>query len=158
MRFISTYQQTTKCDSSGDQACFAREPTLLELELSYGLGRHVDLLGELDLGLEQDFSTTANSDNGPHLVRLAPGLRFWFGETRHTRIFVTAEAMFDLSDYRDSSGKGLGNDFGIRSVDGFEYDFNRKVGVYLYAAETAGFVRWFDIELEAGFGVQLRYP
>jgi hypothetical protein len=158
MRFISTYSQSTKCDSAGDQACFAREPTLLEFELSYGLGRHVDLLAEIDLGLEQDFSTTANTDNGPHLVRLDPGLRFWFGESRHTRIFVTAEALFDLSDYRNSSDQSLGNDFGLRSVDGFQYDFNRKFGVYIYGAETVGLVRWLDLELEAGFGMQLRYP
>jgi hypothetical protein len=157
MRFISTYNASTSCDANGGRACFAREPTALELELAYGLDKHIDLLAEFDLGLEQDFSS-APQIAGPHIVRLSPGFRVFFAQDHHLRGFATVQAVFDFSDYKDSGGMSLGNDFGVRSIDAFVYDINRSVGVYIYAGETFMFDRWFDLELEAGLGVQLRYP
>jgi hypothetical protein len=158
MRFISTYDAGTVCDTAGDRACFAREPVTLELELAYGIDKHIDLLAEFALGLESDFASTAQPTGGPHIVRLSPGFRFFFAQDHHTRAFATVQAVFDFSDYKNSAGASLGNDFGVRNVNAYMYDFNRSFGAYLFAGETLMFDRWFDLELEAGLGVQLRYP
>jgi hypothetical protein len=157
VRFLSTYQQTTTCNDTGDRACFARVPTVLELEVAYGLDRRIDVLGEIGIGLEQDFSSVS-SIAGPHEVRLSPGLRFYFGQSKHTKLFATVQVVFDFSDYKSDTGGSLGNDFGFRNVNAFLYDINKSVGVYVFGGETFEFARWFDVELEAGVGVQLRYP
>lgn len=158
MRFLSTYQQTTPCDDTGDRACFAREPFTLELEAAYGIDSRIDVLAEISFGLEQDFSSIPQIDNGPHLVRLSPGFRFFFGQSKNSKLFATIQAVFDFSEYKDAGGMSLGNDFGLRNINAFMYDVNHSFGFYLFGGETFGFARWFDVELEAGVGVQLRYP
>ena len=66
--------------------------------------------------------------------------------------------MFDFSDYKSDTGGSLGTDFGVRNINGFLYDINKSVGVYVFVGETLEFARWFDVELEAGIGIQGRYP
>ena len=50
------------------------------------------------------------------------------------------------------------NDFGMRNSNGLMYDAIRNVGFYFQFGETIGFARWFRIELDAGLGVQVRFP
>ena len=43
-------------------------------------------------------------------------------------------------------------------MNGLWFDLDRSYGAYVYVGETAMFARWLSFELEAGFGVQARYP
>ena len=54
--------------------------------------------------------------------------------------------------------QSLGDDVGIRWLEGFWVDLHRAYGFYVYVGETAEFVRWIDGEIEAGIGIQGRYP
>jgi hypothetical protein len=132
---------------------------LLGVELAYGVHKRIDVLFELDLGLESDFSPTAvSSKDGPHPVKMSLGARRFFSEGEHSKLFATGQVVLDLSGYDDAAGSGRGNDFGLRNLNGFWYDIQREYGAYVYFGETATFARWFDFEVELGVGIQGRYP
>ena len=65
---------------------------------------------------------------------------------------------FDFSGYKNGAGASLGNDFGVRGMEGVWIDLHRTYGFYLYLGETASVARWFLFELEGGVGFQGRYP
>jgi hypothetical protein len=91
-------------------------------------------------------------------VRLSPGVRYFFSEGETTKLFTTAQVMFDFSSYKDVTGADKGNDLGLRNLNGLWFDVGHSIGAYVYAGETVAFARWLDLELEVGVGAQLRYP
>jgi hypothetical protein len=165
LRGIATYSDKDYCGTTSGSTttgnapvCIGREPIALDLEMAYGLGKRVDVLLEMRLGIERDFASSSTNNNGPHVVRLSPGIRYFFSESKSTKLFTTAQAMFDFSDYKDVNNMGRGNDIGLRNLSGLWLDFHRAYGVYFFAGETLGFARWLDFELELGIGIQGRYP
>jgi hypothetical protein len=162
LRAVATYQRSDYCgqtDSDGNtRVCTGRSPVVVGREGAYGGPREVELLGELGLGLESEFASSPGAGNAPHALYLAPGARFFFSESEHAKLFVTAQLVFDFTDYKTSGGMGRGLDFGPRSLQGVWFDLHRSYGIYAYAAETATFSRWLSAQLEAGVGFQARYP
>jgi hypothetical protein len=146
-------------NGGGDAAaCIGRAPVAVDVQLTWGASARTELLLEARVGIERDFGATASSDAGPRSFRLAPGARFFFAESGRTSFFSTLQAMFDLSGYEDAAGESRGADIGVRNVNGLLIDLDRAYGVYVFVGETATFRRWLGFELEAGLGVQGRYP
>ena len=165
LRGITTYHDTDYCGSTSTDTstgnaplCLTRAPFALELEMAYGVGKRIDLLLEMQLGIERDFGSSASANDGPHTVRLSPGLRYFFSEGRTTKLFTTAQAVFDFTGFKDIAGVGRGADFGVRNLNGLWFDFHRSYGLYIFAGETLSVARWLNLELEAGVGIQARYP
>jgi len=165
LRTIVPYSDSDYCgktDTStahGNAAvCTGRQPFGLDFELGYGVGRHVDIFAEASVGLEGSFGPTAAGDaSGPHVVRLAPGARFYFSDAGTSKLFTTAQVVFDFSGYKDDLGKSRGVDFGIRNMSGLQFDLDKAYGFYLFVGETVTFARWLDLDLEAGVGLQGRF-
>ena len=165
LRAIATYDEKVYCGASDGTVstgnapvCLGRAPLAVGLELSYGVTRHLDVLAELQLGLEQDFASTSSTHDGPHPAWIAPGARFWFSEAATSSLFATAQVLVDVSGYKDMSGGSRGADLGVRSLQGYWWDLTRSFGLYIYASETATFARWIDLQLDVGIGLQARYP
>ena len=161
---IATYEGKYYCgkedlstSSHNAPVCTGRSPFALDLEASYGVGRAVEVTLELELGLERDFGGAPGLD-GPRPLHLAPGARFFFSESAHTKLFAQPELVFDFADYKDAAGTARGTDFGIRGIEGFWIDLHRSYGLYFYVSETATFSRWLYIGVGGGFGFQGRYP
>ena len=91
-------------------------------------------------------------------MRLSAGARFFFSEARHTQLFVQPMLMADFTNYRDPSGATLSDGLGARCLEGFWIDLHRAYGFYVYVGESAEFVRWIEGDVEAGIGIQGRYP
>jgi hypothetical protein len=163
MRAITTYDNMDYCGDTDPQGqfgfasvCTGRAPFSVDLELGYGVARRVDLIAELRLGLERDFGASPAS-GGPRMLHLSPGARFFFSEGSRSKLFTTAQVVFDFAGYKDAVGVGRGTDFGIRNLSGLWFDFARTYGLYIYVGETATVARWLRFELEGGVGVQGRY-
>lgn len=163
MRAIVTYDDGTYCGDIDTSAtnmfapvCTGRAPMSLDFELGYGIGRSVDLLLELRLGLESDFGAVPSLD-GPRMFHLSPGARFFFSDSDRAKLFTTAQLVFDFAGYEDAASQGRGADFGVRNLNGFWIDLDRAYGFYAYIGDTLTFSRWMRFELEAGVGVQGRY-
>ncbi|MGE0547874.1 MAG: hypothetical protein AB7O24_02725 [Kofleriaceae bacterium] len=136
--------------------CTGRAPFSLDLELSYGVTDSVEVLLELRLGLERDFPSIPNGDDGPRNIHVSPGGRLFFGEGARSKLFSTGQLVFDFSGYDNAAGESLGSDFGVRNLNGLWFDLHPRYSVYGYVGETATFSRWMRFELEAGIGVQGR--
>lgn len=165
LRAIVSYDKTDYCgatDSSTSTGnapvCSGRAPFAFDIELGYGISRRVDLFAELRLGLETDFHRTAqSSDVGPRMLHLSPGARFFFSDAKSSKLFTTAQLVFDFAGYKDGAGNDRGNDFGVRNTNGLWFDLEKAYGFYVYLGETATFSRWMRFELELGIGFQGRY-
>ena len=163
LRTIAPYSDTVYCGASDKTTstgnapvCTGRSPFSVDLELGFGVARHIDAFVELRLGLEHDFGADASSQ-GPRMLHVSPGARVFFSEAFHSKLFSTGQLVFDFADYPDGSGKGRGADFGLRNLNGLWFDLHHNYGLYAFAGETATFVRWLRFELEAGIGIQGRY-
>lgn len=138
--------------------CTGRAPFSLDFELGFGVGQKVDTFVELRLSLEQDFGPSPTSTEGARLFHLSPGARFFFSDSGKSKLFTTAQVVFDVSGYKDPAGAKLGTDFGLRNMSGLWFDLDKAYGFYMFIGETASFVRWLRFELEGGIGIQGRYP
>lgn len=164
VRAVTTYEDTTYCGktdsttSSGyAPVCVGRTPFMVQLEASYGIKRKLDVFAELRLGLEADFGASPSMDNGPHIVSLSPGLRIFYSEGKQSKLFSTAQVLFDFTGYKDATGIAKSSDFGVRNLNGLWFELDKSYAAYVYVGETLTFVRWLDFELEAGAGFQVRY-
>jgi hypothetical protein len=165
LRGIATYHSTDYCGTTSTDSdnglsplCVTRSPFALELEVAYGAGHHLDVLAEIKFGLEHDFGSAPSITDGPRPFLLAPGIRYYFSESHSSKLFTTAQAVFDFTGYQDVNGTSRGTDFGVRNLNGVWFDVHPKFGFYIFAGETLTISRWLDFELEAGVGFQARYP
>jgi hypothetical protein len=163
-RAIATYDSKYYCGTVDTTAkygfapvCTGRTPFAIGLEASYGVGRHIELLVELRLGIERDFGGKPG-DEGPRPLFVAPGARFFFSEAKRTKLFVQPEVVFDYTGYKDATGMSRGNDYGVRGLQGLWVDLHHTAGMYLYVGETLEMARWLDASFEIGVGFQARYP
>ena len=163
-RFIKTWDSDRFCgdrasasDGGGNAAyCFDRTPFVVDLSLSYGVTKGIELMLDLRLGVERDFGSTSVGD-GPRPRHVAPGVKFWL--TRGVvNYFSTAQLAIDTTGYTDGGGDDLGADVRLRNANGLQVDFHDAYGVYAYFGEQVAFRRWLEVGLEAGAGIQGRYP
>ena len=163
MRAINPYKDGEYCGKRGQNGganeayCLARSPTALDLELTYGIKPDTELLLELRLGLERDFGAVDGVE-GPRVHHFAPGARFYFADTGRAKFFSTIQAVFDFTGYKDAAGTDRGLDLGLRNLNGFMFDVHHAYGFYAFFGEELGLKRWLSAGLEAGIGVQGRYP
>lgn len=165
MRAIVAYDDADYCgetdsmSSTGNKAvCTGRVPFSFDFELGFGIARRIDLVGELRIGIENDFTSTFNgAGEGPRMFHFAPGARFFFSDAKTMKLFTTAQVVFDFAGYKDAAGQSRGTDFGVRNLNGLWLDLDRAYGFYAYVGETATFGRWLLTELELGAGVSARF-
>ncbi len=153
-----TYCGTTDTNERNGNAsvCTGRAPLALDLEAAYGVAQHIELTFELRIGLERDFGSSPGVD-GPRPFHVAPGARFFFGETAHTKLFVQPMLLLDLAGYKAGT-VDRGTEIGVRGLEGYWIDLHRTYGFYLFVGETAGFTPWLIAEFQGGIGLQGRYP
>ncbi|MDB4960809.1 MAG: hypothetical protein JWP01_808 [Myxococcales bacterium] len=165
MRAIVPYEKGEFCGASDSSTgsgnapvCSGRAPFSMDLELGYGVARRIDTFVELRIGLESDFPAYRVSGMaGPRVFHVSPGARFFFSDAKSSKLFTTAQLVFDFSGYQDQSGASRGTDVGVRNLNGIWLDLQRSYGIYAYVGETATFARWLRFELEAGIGISGRY-
>ncbi len=165
MRAIVAYDDDDYCgemdpmSSTGNKAvCTGRVPFSFDLELGYGIARKIDLIAELRIGIEEDFTATfTGAGDGPRMFHFSPGARFFFSDAKTMKLFTTAQLVFDFAGYKDAAGQDRGADFGVRNLNGLWLDLDRAYGFYAYVGETATFGRWLLTELELGAGVSARF-
>ena len=163
MRIISTYDGEYCGSTSGETSngnspvCGGRAPISLDLTASYGVWSRFETILEFRVGLEPDVGATPSAD-GPRVHHVAPGVRAFYSDALSSKVFSTAQVVFDFTSYRDASGASLGLDVGARNLNGLMFDLDERIGVMAFVGETVTFTRWIRLELEAGIGIQGRLP
>jgi hypothetical protein len=155
------YCGQTDSDGSAKSVCTGRSPFFLDVGLSYGINDAVELIGEARLGLERDFAGVLGTD-GPRPISFAAGVRLYVDAEGRFKFFSSLEGVIETTDYAESTQSGSaavdGSDYGIRNVNGIMFDFHRTFGLYAHFGETITFASWLRFELNAGLGVQVRFP
>ena len=143
-------------DDAGANAsnCVGRSPTILGLQLGYGVTSSLELFVELGIGIESDFGDRAAPNDGPRPLFLAPGLRAFVADIGPTQLFSGLQFVIDATDFRQVDGA----DYAVRNLNGVQFDVHRTFGVYVYFGESVSFRRWLGFTVEAGVGVQARFP
>jgi hypothetical protein len=164
LRAIAPYDDQSYCGVTDTSAkngnapvCIGRAPFSLDFELGYGIARAIDLIVELRVGLEQDFAASPSLGDGPRMLHLSPGARFFFSDSGKAKLFTTVQLVLDFAGYQDLANKDRGADFGVRNLNGLWFDLDRAYGFYAYVGDTLTAARWMRFELEAGIGIQGRY-
>jgi hypothetical protein len=152
-RLIVPYKEHVSCgNANGNQSqpvCAHLVPFFLETQLSFGIYSRLDFIVDLRFGIEKDPAT-----QGSHQFVLAPGFRYWMDQGVRLKFYATGQAVYDYTGYLNVAK----SDFAIRNADGIMFDAIRNVGFFFQVGWTMGFVRWFRMELDAGLGVQVRFP
>jgi hypothetical protein len=149
-RVMFKYSSATTCNGvDGNTTCYYRSPAFLDAKAFFGVSKSVDLVVEQRFGLETDFFSN-------HDLLLMPGIRVYPDASQAFKFYVQIQLVIDLSDPGNTSPNRY--DFGFHEANGFQWDFLRWGGAYLQISETFGFVRSFNFQLEAGIGVEGRFP
>jgi hypothetical protein len=159
-RAIFTYDEEfcgdLKDDGSGENQsnCLGRSPFALDIALGYGLLDKLELFLQTRIGLESDFGPSAIDDDGPRVFALSPGIRGYIAEFGDSRFAATVQLWVDLTDYAQFDEV----DLGVRNTNAFQLDLHKTFGMYFFFGEIVSWRRWLRFEVEAGLGVQARFP
>ena len=148
-RVLFPYAEGIVCGQLGKRVCAGRLPTFLDVQPSYGLSAHWDLLLDLRFGLERDFART-------HEVAFAPGFRYWTEAEQRVKFFATLQVVYDATEQHTRALNG--SDLGLHNANGLMVEIMRDLGFYAQFGDTIGFVRWLRFEIDLGVGVQARFP
>jgi hypothetical protein len=148
-RGIFPYQENINCGQQAKRVCTGMLPFFLDVQTSFGVTEHWDLLVDLRFGIATDFTTA-------HQFAVAPGFRYWVDPELPVKFYATIQGVFDATAQHNSMVKN--NDFGIRNANGMMFEVMRNFGFYIQFGETLGFVRWLRFEIDGGAGVQARIP
>jgi len=143
--------------------CTARSPAFLDAGLSFGLSQVLELVADVRLGLENDFSDRTGAKDGPRPISIAAGVRLFVDAEGKFKFFSTLQGVIETTDYSQTTFGSTtalekAADFGLRNVNGVQFDFHRTFGLYAHFGETVTFANWLRFELHAGVGVQARFP
>ncbi len=158
-RGIFTYDEEfcgdVKDDGTGENKtnCLGRSPFAIDVAFGYGLLDKLELFLQMRVGIEEDFGETVSAE-GTRLFAISPGIRGYLADLGKGRFASTAQLWIDLTDYAQFDQ----NDVGVRNTNAFHYDLHKTFGIYAYFGEIFSWRRWFRFEVEAGVGVQARFP
>jgi hypothetical protein len=148
-RGIFPYQENVNCGQQAKRVCTGLLPFFLDVQTSFGVSEHWDVLVDLRFGIATDFTTA-------HQFAVAPGFRYWVDPELPFKFYATIQGVFDATAQHNSMIKN--NDFGIRNANGMMFEVMRNFGFYVQFGETLGFVRWLRFEIDGGAGIQARIP
>jgi hypothetical protein len=156
-RSIVTYDEEfcgdLKDNGENRSTCYGRSPFGFDVGLGYGVLSMLEVFLEMRLGVERDIGLNPNMD-GPRMVALAPGVKAYLGRIGEMAFFSTLQFPIDFTSF-DQVDK---NDFGLRNVNGLQLDLHRTFGLYVMFGEEVSWRRWLRFEIEAGLGIQARFP
>lgn len=158
MRGILPYDEGQFCgdltnEGAADDFCLGRMPFSLDLNVGYAFNDQVEAFLEMRLGLEKDFGVST-LDSGPRVRRYSPGVKLYFSDVSSSKFFSTIQFIVDTTGHAQADE----TDYGFKNANGLQFDFHQTFGVYAYFAETIRWERWLSAEIEAGVGVQGRFP
>jgi hypothetical protein len=148
-RVVVPYGENVYCGQPNERVCSGRLPFFLDVQPSYGLGPHWDVLVDLRFGLEEDFART-------HQFAFAPGFRYWTDTETRLKFFATLQLAYDTTEQHDSAIHGY--DLAFHNSNGLMMEVMPDLGFYVQLGDTVGFVRWLRFEIDLGLGVQARFP
>jgi hypothetical protein len=147
-RVLMPYKEGVDCGDAGKRVCLSRQPAWLELSPSFGVTHGLEVLLDVRIGLEKDYTDG-------RLLYFAPGIKYYADPDGLFKFFATGQIVFEYEPQGEGS-RLMAFDFGLRSALGFQLDFNRHIGVALQGGVLLGFARELAFTLDFALGIQGR--
>jgi len=151
-RVIAPYHEEfcgdKKDDGGNKSVCGSRQKVWLELSPSFGFTHSLELLVDVRLYLEDDFS-------GTKAFFVAPGIKYYTDPDDIFKFFASGQLVLENQEMGAGGPKSF--DLGIRSALGIQFDILRYVGLYVQGGVTIAFLRWLTFTVDVGGGLQVRY-
>jgi hypothetical protein len=154
---IARYDMSDFCGQDGKAVCTNTVPPFVELGLSIGVSRRVELITDLRLGLAGYFVPEGSTAKEPAAFVIAPGVKIYLDDKGSLKWFFTVQLAIDRTDF-SASGPQDSTDFGVRNAFGLLLDLHRTFGIYFFLGDTMELVRWWSFEMDGGIGLQVRFP
>jgi hypothetical protein len=137
-------------DDSGNpkSVCGQRLPFFLELSPSFGITTSLELLVDIRLYLEEDFT-------GTNAFFVAPGLKYYMDPESWFKFYGTAQIVFENQEQLSDNIPSF--DIGGRFALGVHFDIVRYVGLYVQGGIIGSFNRWLSFVVDFAGGLQVRY-
>jgi hypothetical protein len=148
-RVLVPYDENVYCGKPGERVCAGRLPFFLDVQPSFGIGPHWDVLVDLRFGLEADFAHT-------HQFAIVPGFRYWVDSETRFKFFATLQLAYDTTEQHNHALTGY--DLAFHNSNGLMFEVMPDLGFYAQLGDTVGLVRWLRFEIDLGVGVQARFP
>lgn len=139
---------------ANDDLCIGRTPFSVDIGLSYGVNRKLEVFLEMRVGLESDFGTNPSADDGPKVRMFAPGVKLYIRDVGVTKFFSTLQFVLDTTGYTTNDS----SDYGIKQTNGLQFDVHKTAGVYFFFGEMVTWERWLRFQMDLGMGIQARFP
>lgn len=156
-RSIFRYHDADFCGKADSGACPGVAPPWVELDLSYAATDHFEVLMGLRIALIDDFTPATWTGDAPHQFAFLPGIRYYIDDRGSLKFFSSFQLVIDRTDY-SADGVSAETDIGVRTTLGLMVDLHRTFGLYATLGGELGFVRWLSFQLDAGIGLQVRFP
>src|SRR5687767_182499 len=92
-------QDTGYCGMAMKSVCIGRAPLFMEVGLSFGVSRSVELLADFRLGLQEDFRVAGAMADKPRTFAFQPGVKLYIDDEGSLKFFSTLQLTFDFTDF-----------------------------------------------------------
>ena len=147
-RVIMPYHEES-CGQEDKSVCGSRQPFWLEISPSFGFTRSLELLVDVRLFLEEDFTNSRG-------LFVAPGIKYYTDAEDLFKMYFTGQLVLESQKQIQNSGL-TSFDIGVRSVLGIQFDILRYVGLFAQGGIIIGLKRWLTFVVDVAAGVQIRY-
>jgi len=148
-RVIAPYSEGQDCGEAGERVCDGRQPAWLELSPCFGVSKSLEILVDLRIGLEDDFTPSKD-------FFVAPGIKYYANAESWFKIYTTAQLVLDTQEQPPNSGMSS-FDLGVRSALGIQFDVHHAVGLFVQGGILFGFLRHLNFTVDFAGGIQVRY-
>lgn len=136
------------CGDADAEVCGARLPVWLELSPSFGITQSLEVLLDVRLYLEQDFTDSRG-------YFFAPGLKYYTDPNSLFKFYASGQVVFENQEQLPGGPGSF--DIAARATLGVQFDVLRYVGLYVQGGLIVGFLRWLTFTIDGSAGIQIRY-
>lgn len=145
------YGSGAPCDTVGQVFCHNRTPVMMDFAAGFGVLEWLEIEARFRLGLESVFGVEPGAAGHGLPMQAGLGIRAYGSETSR---FKFAFGVAVLADFTN----GQSTDVVARLDEGIHYDVERHFGFYLQLGETIQPLRALTLTIDAGLGIQGRFP
>ncbi len=152
--FAIRYGSGAPCDAAGSTFCRGRSPVMMDFAAGFGVTEWLEIEARFRLGVESVYGVEASPTARPGQglpMQAGVGIRGYSGEANRLKFAVGVAVLADFTSNQ-------GTDVVARVDENLHFDVVRQFGFYFQLGETIQPLRAFTFSLDAGLGVQGRFP
>lgn len=155
-RLAIRYGNGDPCGGTGAIFCYGRAPVLFDAVLGFAPISYLEVEARVRFG--ETVNNGEVSAGGSLPVAAGIGIRYYGTDQSPLKFIFGFAAMIDFTAPGSGAAARFPSDIVFRAEEGLQYDLARYFGVYAQLGETISFLRSLALIVDAGIGIQGRFP